>query len=298
MIEVVAFLLFGGTFLVNTVCGSMEVQVPPEYVMTGMEILQRKPVYDPKAAKITKYQQGWGVGHRAQYKEDLYLYERYFFGMVNGTIMESGALDGNRLSTTYMFETYFNWFPVHVEASFQHYALLKQNRPNGLNVHAALCNESRILHFLHRENGSAVDGILEFMEPQFVSRFHKYWHRTKDPRLLHEMQCVTAPFLFQFLHIIHLDIWVLDVEGAELAVLSVIEWSTAPTIDVILLEIMRRNDRSGQADKTIEILEKNGYQCHPYMSNAVCVHGRLEMKRSIKPGLDVTKTPKSMYHGT
>lgn len=56
---------------------------------------------------------------------------RYFYGMINGTIMESGALDGDRLSTTYMFEKFFNWFPIHVEASFQHFAKLKVNRPHG-----------------------------------------------------------------------------------------------------------------------------------------------------------------------
>lgn len=284
--------------LTHVALASMEVQVPPEYVMSGMKVLERRPVYSKDAAAITKYQQGWQVGHRAQYKEDLYLYERYFYGMVNGTIMESGALDGNRLSTTYMFEKYFGWFPVHVEASFQHYAALKVNRPNGLNVHAALCNESRLLHFLHRENGSAVDGIMEFMEPKFISRFHKYWHRTKDPRLIREMQCATAPFIFQFLHISHLDIWVLDVEGAELAVLSAIEWERGPTIDIILLEIMRRNDRSTEADNTIAIIERNGYSCHPYMSNAVCVHSRLEKTRSIKPGIDISTIPKSMYHNT
>jgi hypothetical protein len=214
--------------------------------------------------------------------------------MVNGTIMESGALDGNKLSTTFMFEKYFGWFPIHIEASFQHFAELKKNRPDALNIHTALCNESRLLHFLHRENGSSVDGILEFMEPKFVSRFHKYWHRTHDPRLLQEMQCSTVPFLMEMMHVKHIDIWVLDVEGAELSVLSVMDWdSSALEIDVILIETMRRNDRSSEADKTIEIIESRGYDCHKFMSNECCVHKRL--KASVAP--HASPIMKSSYNG-
>jgi hypothetical protein len=296
MFNTVFFGLLCFLTLIGVSWGSMEIQLPKEYIMS--DVLNRQVVYSKKATQIEQYKRGWGEGHRAQYKEDLYLYERYFYGMVNGTIMESGALDGSKLSTTYMFEKFFGWFPIHVEASFQHFAKLKENRPNGLNIHAALCNESRILHFLHRANGSAVDGIIEFMEKRFITRFHKYWWRTRDPRLLKEMQCVTVPYLLKLLHVKHIDIWVLDVEGAELPVLSVIDWNNFITIDIILLEVMRRNDRSKFADTTIEMLEKVGYKCHPYMSNAVCVHNRMDAKKSAKPGIEKDDKPKSLYHGT
>ena len=51
---------------------------------------------------------------RAQDQEDVWLYENWFYGMKNGVIMESGALDGLLFSTSYMFETFANWTAVHV----------------------------------------------------------------------------------------------------------------------------------------------------------------------------------------
>jgi hypothetical protein len=51
---------------------------------------------------------------RAQDQEDVWLYENWFYGMQNGLIIESGALDGLLFSTSYMFETFANWSAVHV----------------------------------------------------------------------------------------------------------------------------------------------------------------------------------------
>ena len=50
---------------------------------------------------------------RAQVGEDSWLYEKWFFGMTHGVIMESGALDGDYLSTSKMFEL-LNWKIIHV----------------------------------------------------------------------------------------------------------------------------------------------------------------------------------------
>jgi hypothetical protein len=51
---------------------------------------------------------------RAQDQEDVWLYENYFYGMSNGIIMESGALNGILFSTSFMFEHYANWTAIHV----------------------------------------------------------------------------------------------------------------------------------------------------------------------------------------
>lgn len=51
---------------------------------------------------------------RAQDHEDLWLYENWFYGMKNGIIIESGALDGVKYSTTFMFEHYADWTPIHI----------------------------------------------------------------------------------------------------------------------------------------------------------------------------------------
>lgn len=47
------------------------------------------------------------------------------------------------------------------------------NRPNAININAALSNETKMYHYLHRMKPSAVDGILEFMEEKFIKKCHK-----------------------------------------------------------------------------------------------------------------------------
>ena len=51
---------------------------------------------------------------RAQDQEDIWLYENWFYGIEEGIIMESGALNGIIFSTSYMFENFANWTAIHV----------------------------------------------------------------------------------------------------------------------------------------------------------------------------------------
>ena len=55
----------------------------------------------------------WKEYSRAQDAEDAWLYEHWFYGMTHGVILESGALDGIRFSTSYMFEHFANWTSLH-----------------------------------------------------------------------------------------------------------------------------------------------------------------------------------------
>jgi hypothetical protein len=51
---------------------------------------------------------------RAQDHEDVWLYENWFYGIESGVIMESGALDGIRYSTSFFFETFLRWSSIHI----------------------------------------------------------------------------------------------------------------------------------------------------------------------------------------
>ena len=56
----------------------------------------------------------WLEASLAQDQEDVWLYENWFYGMRNGIIMESGALDGLLFSNSYLFESYLGWTALHV----------------------------------------------------------------------------------------------------------------------------------------------------------------------------------------
>ena len=156
--------------------------------------------------------------------------------MSNGIIIESGALDGRKYSTTLLFEKFANWTAIHIglfiskyeflqviiyqyssEGDMINFRRLQRNRPNSININAALCNQSQLLHYVNVGDQPAVRGIYEYMSPAFINQ----WHKNLDINTLPVIHCVAADKLFSFLKIKVYDIWVLDVEGAEEAVLQV-----------------------------------------------------------------------------
>ena len=56
---------------------------------------------------------------RAQYQEDIWAYENWFWNMSNGTMLESGALNGNWISTSFMFEKFANWRIIHIGKNYE-----------------------------------------------------------------------------------------------------------------------------------------------------------------------------------
>jgi hypothetical protein len=72
-------------------------------------------VYDISLAKLSDIDHKVYYQHaHAQCQEDIWLYEKWFYGMSNGVILESGALDGKTYSTSWLFEMFANWTAVHV----------------------------------------------------------------------------------------------------------------------------------------------------------------------------------------
>ena len=88
--------------------------LPPTTNAHLASTLPKKAVYDAEYAKIKKYRDKGDKEHKAQFKEDIVVYEQYFYGMKNGVILESGALDGLLYSTSYMFEKHFDWKAIHI----------------------------------------------------------------------------------------------------------------------------------------------------------------------------------------
>lgn len=72
--------------------------------------------YNADLVKRSEKTRAWSELSYAQDQEDVWLYENWFYGMQNGVIMESGALNGILFSTSYMFETFANWTAIHVGA--------------------------------------------------------------------------------------------------------------------------------------------------------------------------------------
>jgi hypothetical protein len=105
---------------------------------------------------------------RAQDKEDIWLYENWFYGKERGVIVESGALDGMLYSTTHMFEKFAKWTPIHIEADPRNYFKLVRQREKGININAALCGEPKLLHYTNDDGGQIQGACESFSRCSFV----------------------------------------------------------------------------------------------------------------------------------
>jgi hypothetical protein len=164
---------------------------------------------------------------RAQDKEDIYALENWYWNYQNGVILESGALNGIEFSTSLMFEKYLNWKTIHIEASPDSFHQLKNNRPNSINIHAALCNQTKTLHFLNNRGNLAVSGIYEYLKESFIEMWHaEFYKKFKEGKIriedLPTIACVKLEALLKVLNIYHIDIWVLDVEGIIIIIILII----------------------------------------------------------------------------
>ena len=102
----------------------------------------------------------------AQDWEDDYAHKNFFAGRRNGLILESGALDGVQFSVSNFFVKARGWRAVHVEGSPRSYEALARNRPESLNINAAICSQLTPLHYASRTdgaNGGAAGGFWEFL---------------------------------------------------------------------------------------------------------------------------------------
>jgi FkbM family methyltransferase len=192
---------------------------------------------------------------KAQRGEDIYAIEHFFRDYnKGGIILESGALDGVTYSTSWAFEKVLGWRAVHVEANPLTYTELERNRPDSLNINAALCREPLTLHLVFDENNGAVGGIWEFMADSHKDIF---WKNTKIESLPTVMCMPLAPLL-QLFDLSHVNLWVLDVEGAELEVLRATDFERV-VFDVIAMEI--GSDFEKDAEATL-FLESKGFSVY------------------------------------
>jgi hypothetical protein len=78
---------------------------------------RKKAKFSDELVRSSEGRRAWSDFSYAQDQEDVWLYENWFYGMADGVIMESGALNGLLFSTSYMFEKFANWTAIHVGQS-------------------------------------------------------------------------------------------------------------------------------------------------------------------------------------
>ena len=136
-------------------------------------------------------------------------------------------------------------------------------------MHGALCSEPRLLHYSSL-GVVPVRGFVEFMTPSFIKKWHGKIHNNKT-RIedLPTVQCLPVKLLLRELNVKHVDIWILDLEGAEESALQGTDF-TEVHFNSVAMEC-DAHDISKNKRKT-DILEANGFTCILVERNCMCKH--------------------------
>ena len=146
------------------------------------------------------------------------LKKEFFINTPIGFYIEAGACDGVSGSICKLFEN-DGWHGINIEANEFFIKALSENRPNDINIHAALSDK----------NGTAILTIPQYKEGFVLPGGSSltYWNNRNEPgvpfKFNVEVQTITYHKMCSDNKITNIDLFVLDVEGEELRVIDSIE---------------------------------------------------------------------------
>lgn len=179
-------------------------------------------------------------------------FEHFFWGLGHGVVMEMGALDGGRdtNSVSKLFEK-FSWKRILIEANPIHREALRKQR-EAFCVNAAICPSDSMVHYSSVQGrDNMTSGIIEFMTVPFIRQYHRgVFNAGGNPFMVSnvdwqspsvramgitEVKCVKLETLLKSAGVNHVNLFILDVEGAELPILETLDFD-AVTFDVLVIE--------------------------------------------------------------
>ena len=191
----------------------------------------------PSLVQLRAHHAFTGAVLLSQDEEEQYGMEHFFAGKHSGVILESGALDGKMFSVTWAFTEYWGWKAIHVEGFRPNFVQLLVNRPEQLNIHAALCNSSLPLHWVQNDDTlTSINGFWEVLSKEVKDKWFPNW----TPERIEALPATTCrPLgpLVELYGVTHIDLWILDIEGSEWMALSSVDWDKVE-IDVISVEVL------------------------------------------------------------
>lgn len=178
----------------------------------------------------------------------------YFWGMTGGVVLEMGAINGEWSSESLPFVTR-DWHRVLIEGSPAWRQDLKKWTDSYV-YSTAVCEAERRVHYAVNKN-FFVSGIIEFMTAEYVQKWYRrlYKMATSDGKQydvanmqwdqlgkgVQEIECLPMSRILQHSGLNHINLMILDVEGAELVALKSIDFKVIK-FDVIVVEFNRESE--------------------------------------------------------
>ena len=123
------------------------------------------------------------------------------------------------------------------------------------------------------------------MSESFLKKWHgPIYNKKISIDELPTVQCLPVKALLREINVKHIDIWILDTEGAEESVLKGTDFN-AVHINAIAMEC-DEHDISKNSRKT-DIIERNNFKCELIERNCMCKHN--DYKPSTAPNLSTLK---------
>ncbi len=115
-----------------------------------------------------------------------------------------------------------------------------------------------------------VRGFVEFMSEPFLQHWHPSLYENRNlTSTLPTVQCIPMKYLLRELNLQQVDVWILDVEGAEESVLNGVDF-TKVKFNAIVMEC--DGDDNQKNTRKIDILYKYDYDCSVIGRNCMCKH--------------------------
>lgn len=142
----------------------------------------------------------------------------------NGFFIECGANDGIWQANCKYFEDSFGWTGVNIEANPYCIELLNRNRPNCINISCALGDEDGKKVILNMPHHSKAErrpyNIAGGSMAIFTDKFQQILDKVHGANIKQcEVNVKTYKTIIEECNVQHVDLFVLDVEGAEEQVL-------------------------------------------------------------------------------
>ena len=188
----------------------------------------------PRASRIL------GRAARSQGGEELALYEQFFKGTRNGSFVEMGALDGLHFSNTAAFERVLGWRGVLIEANPTVCPALWANRPLATCLCTAVSGDYSGIQ-MEKGTNTATFGEVAQMDERFKSETHRYVGRFKQ----YTVPSAPLGHLLRMVGVSQIDLFSLDVEGAEYKVLQTFDWTIPVRVWCIEVKSSNRSEQIG-----------------------------------------------------
>eukprot|EP00095_Tigriopus_kingsejongensis_P006167 maker-scaffold40_size501252-snap-gene-2.16 protein:Tk06167 transcript:maker-scaffold40_size501252-snap-gene-2.16-mRNA-1 annotation:"hypothetical protein DAPPUDRAFT_224483" len=188
----------------------------------------------------------YGQANQAQ------IIDKLLQGLTNGFFIESGAADGVFFSNSLFFEVHRNWSGILIEPNPTQYQALTKAQRNCYNLQGCLSMHkySEEVSFL---NAGHVGGVKAIKPGPSLAK-QRSWTNYQKITFESQVQCFPLYTILMALDNPRVDLFSLDVEGAEIEVLQTIPWDKVD-IGLVLVEVEHVDKQEVKA-----IMTEAGYE--------------------------------------